>query len=263
MTSPRIVVIRSILAAALIAGGATEIQAMPFAPATPPDGSSATVDPEARRLYQEGLEHYRRGEYDATIAKLEASYERTPSPGLLYDLAQAHRLKGDCRRALDHYRRYIETGPTGILRERSLARIAEMESCLTLEPATALAPAEPPSIAMPRAFEPTSHAPTRLITVAGEVPAVSVSPRHFRPHRTAAIVCGAAALGLASSFGYFAWLANKASEDVSGAFRPGSMWGAAGTEAQQRGQASYKLEIGSAVGALIAGGIGTWLWFRD
>ena len=56
---------------------------------------------EARALYTDGLRLYRAGVYDEAIAKLQASYRLVPAPGLLYDMAQAHRLKGDCAAARD------------------------------------------------------------------------------------------------------------------------------------------------------------------
>src|SRR6266700_4342284 len=99
--------------------------------------------PEARRLYDEGLEQFRAGNYDAAIAKLEASYARTPAPMLLYDLAQAHRLRRDCARALDLYRRFLQTGPSEALRARAQARVTEMELCAATAVAAVGAPSAP------------------------------------------------------------------------------------------------------------------------
>lgn len=51
---------------------------------------------EARRLTREGLEHYEGARYSEAITSFEAAYALLPLPLLLYNLGQAHRLKGDC-----------------------------------------------------------------------------------------------------------------------------------------------------------------------
>ena len=101
------------------------------------------------------------------------------------------------------------------------------------------------------------------IAVRGETRGPDAPSRHLHRHRTAAIVGAATTLALASLSGYFAWRTNDASSDVSATFRPGLHWDSTGIAAEQRGQTSYKLEVGAALGALIAGGISTWLVFRD
>src|SRR5438034_7742739 len=87
------------------------------------------TDLEARRLLEEGLKRFNAHQYPGAIERFEAAYRRSPAPGLLYNLAQAHRLNGDCGEALDFYRRYLATTPTGKNRERAQARIEEMDAC--------------------------------------------------------------------------------------------------------------------------------------
>src|SRR5204862_6239173 len=94
----------------------------PPASAEPP----ASVDPEARRLAEEGLRHFDLGQYADAIRDFKAAYLRAPSPELLYDLAQAYRLSGDCPQAAAMYRRYLATSPTGRQRARTDQRIAEL-----------------------------------------------------------------------------------------------------------------------------------------
>jgi hypothetical protein len=98
------------------------------------DGVGATpvtdTSPEARRDSEEGLRLFDAGHYPAAIARFEASFARSHAPGLLYNIAQAHRLNGDCSRALVFYLRYLASNPAGTSRTRTEARIADMERCL-------------------------------------------------------------------------------------------------------------------------------------
>jgi hypothetical protein len=120
-------------------------------------------DPEARQLYEQGQRSFDAGDYADAITKFRASYQRSGAPGLLYNLAQAHRLKGDCVQALALYRRFLATSPTGKSRERAEARIAEIQPCAgdqaarspTADPApdgTKAAPASTAPVANPPEF---------------------------------------------------------------------------------------------------------------
>ena len=97
-------------------GTAAVALAMALALACPAGGRLAraeTPERDARRLYQTGLESYRAGNYDEAIARLKASYHASRHQGLLYDLAQAQRLKGDCTSARTLYRQFLDHSPRG------------------------------------------------------------------------------------------------------------------------------------------------------
>jgi tetratricopeptide (TPR) repeat protein len=85
---------------------------------------AACADPH--ELYQRGLVYYRLGDYRAAIHEFEAAYRTTRAPALLYDLAQAHRLDGDRRRALPLYRAYLHDLPNARNRAEVEQRIAEL-----------------------------------------------------------------------------------------------------------------------------------------
>jgi hypothetical protein len=222
--------------------------ALPVLAVGPVVGAETPVR-EARHLYEAGLQSYRAGNYDDAIAKLEASYRLVPVAGLLYDLAQAHRLKGDCAGARSFYRRFLDQVPTGPVEPLARSHLGEMERCVA---AAAPAPAAPPV------------APANLLapTVVADHPS-SPGPGSRRFGRRAAWATGITAVGLAATAGYFAWRADQQSEQVSGMFLPGQQWGAAGMEAQQAGRSSQTLGIVTAVGALLSGGIALWLAKRD
>lgn len=114
----------------------------------------ADPSPEAVRLYQEGQAAFDAGRYGAAIAAWERSYATSRAPGLLFNLAQARRLRdapSDCERAMTEYRQYAELAPPS--------------------PQTKLA-AEYLGVGCPRA--PTAPAPGdrgRSLRVAGEITA--------------------------------------------------------------------------------------------
>lgn len=67
----------------------------------------ASAQPRAEDLYAEGQAAYDRADYPAAAAKWQAAYDLSKESGLLFNLAQARRLAGDCTRALATYRHFI------------------------------------------------------------------------------------------------------------------------------------------------------------
>jgi tetratricopeptide (TPR) repeat protein len=56
-----------------------------------------------RSLFEEGERHYRAGKYELAAEAFREAYRLLPSAELLYNLAQAERLSGNCEAALGHY----------------------------------------------------------------------------------------------------------------------------------------------------------------
>jgi hypothetical protein len=76
---------------------------------------AATADaepPTAEDLYAEGQTAYDHADYATAVAQWQAAYDLSGEPELLFDVAQARRLSGDCPRALATYRRFVEVDPT-------------------------------------------------------------------------------------------------------------------------------------------------------
>jgi hypothetical protein len=84
---------------------------------------------DSRALSDRGLGHYRRGEYDLAIMEFQASYSLRPLPDLLFNIAQAYRLQGNCNKALQSYAEYLRVAPNGRMRERAITRMAAMQEC--------------------------------------------------------------------------------------------------------------------------------------
>jgi tetratricopeptide (TPR) repeat protein len=104
---------------------------------------------EAKQHHDLGIKEYNIGHFDAAIAEFEKAYELDPDPVLLYNVAQAHRQKGDPERAIFFYRRYLQMSPSAPDREQVRAKIADLERAREAqrprpEP-SAPAPLPPPS----------------------------------------------------------------------------------------------------------------------
>jgi tetratricopeptide (TPR) repeat protein len=114
---------------------------------------SASAQP-ARELYEEGLRHYGAGEYDEAIAAWQASYDLSKAPLLLFNLGQAHRLKGDCAAARRLYERYRAEEPQPknldeLVAAEALCRDAAPEPPPVVEPPPPAVAAPPPVVASP------------------------------------------------------------------------------------------------------------------
>lgn len=71
--------------------------------------TAAYAQPSAEILYTEGQTAYDRADYKIAVDKWQASYDLSKESGLLFNLAQAKRLAGDCVGAITTYRSFIAT----------------------------------------------------------------------------------------------------------------------------------------------------------
>ena len=60
--------------------------------------------PEARALYDKAIAHYDLAEYEAAIGEFKQAYELSHEAALLFNIAQAYRLKKDWAQALHFYK---------------------------------------------------------------------------------------------------------------------------------------------------------------
>lgn len=160
-------------------------------------GSSAGADltPTARELSDQALRQYQEGRFDAAIESFMGAFALSNNPGLLFNVAQAYRLKGDCEHARDYYRRYLGAVPDSPFRPSLERRVAEMEACV-------------------KTRGPAAPAVTTIVTPAAPRGPERVAPTpEVSPGRRAAVwtLRGSAATLLASSavFGALAWDARR------------------------------------------------------
>jgi tetratricopeptide (TPR) repeat protein len=88
-----------------------------------PSASDRTKTAEARRHFLQGRELLDAGSYAEAIAEFETALSLKPSPELLFNIAQAYRLKGDAKQALETYKRFIEISPKGPIADEARGHI--------------------------------------------------------------------------------------------------------------------------------------------
>jgi tetratricopeptide (TPR) repeat protein len=228
------------------------------------DAPERMVDPEARRLFESGLRYFNVGNYAAAIQDFEAAYHRSPVPGLLYNLAQAHRLAGECAPALVLYRRYLASNPAGKNRERTDVRISEMEACVAASRSKADAPDEEASAgpAERAVSAPSLRAapPAAVVNPAPIAPAPPTSGTHRRT--TYALATGGTAVALGAVSGYFGWKAVQAASQTSvGSWQ--QPWNARAAGIESAGLRNERIAIGTGIAALVAAGVTAWLFLLD
>lgn len=88
------------------------------------------VPHKAKRLATAGRSLHEQGEYGKAIIAFQEAYVLAPSPALLFNLAQAYRLDGNCEDAAYMYRRFLAQAPRNEAREIAQAQLPAMERCM-------------------------------------------------------------------------------------------------------------------------------------
>lgn len=120
------------LLALLITATALPAWAAPATATSVPAPTTAAppgADP-AREHYEKGLAKYNLAEFDAAIVEFKQSYELSKAPRLLFNIAQAYRLKKDYESALYFYNTYLRADPNPPNFDDVDAKIAEMKHAL-------------------------------------------------------------------------------------------------------------------------------------
>jgi tetratricopeptide (TPR) repeat protein len=209
---------------------------------------------KARQLADKGRSYHQAGDYARAIAAFQEAYVLAPSPGLLFNLAQAYRLAGDCDDAAWMYHRYLDTKPATERRTLAENHLATVEKCrhAALQFAITPQPIES-SLTGGRPTTRLSHDPT------DDDDALAMARREKQAGVAVAIGGGALLAGAA----YFALDAYQASGAVSDAYQRGDR-GADIKPLEQRGQqsTSYAQWLGIGGGAITAAGLGLYLHGR-
>ena len=81
---------------------------------------------QARKHYEQGTAFYRTGLYERAAAEFEQSYALDPQPKTLFNIGRCYEEIGDPAKAIDYYRRFLDTGPTEGVPETK-ARVERLE----------------------------------------------------------------------------------------------------------------------------------------
>jgi hypothetical protein len=267
-------VLAVVLCAVLAPGRSASAQ--PASPA-PDDRANAAA---AAALYDEGKRHFDIGEYAQAIASWKQSYLRSSAPLLLFNIAQAYRLSGNCAQANRFYLNYrrVENHPKNQAElDKAMAR------CAGVEPATGDAAGEPSAASTAGTAGTAGTAATAGTagTAAGSPPAgaqlapaspaVAASPPAAPDHtaaepsagrswRITGIVTGAVGVAALAAGGLYAIGAKQDSDTVAGS-RVGTPYTGdlVSTDSHGRTAASRARGlIGAGAALAVAGGV---MWY--
>lgn len=150
------------------------------------------IPEKAKALADRGRQLQREQNYSDAIEAYKAAYVLAPSPGLLFNLAQAYRLAGDCGDAAWMYHRFLQTDPDGELKTLAQNHLDSLDKC---NQTRAFRIVDPTDVPAPTA---AGSAPLALaVDVASPPPN---SGQRYKHAGTAFIVGGGAALVAAALF---------------------------------------------------------------
>jgi tetratricopeptide (TPR) repeat protein len=251
----------------LAAHGLVTARALAQEPTPPPDTGAETIEAEAaqdyeraRLLSREGLEAFQLKDFATAILKFEESHRLSKLPLLLYNLAQAHRLAGNCAEARRYYGEFLTTGPEGENRTRAEHQLEKLAACVSATRAETAPPSPLARAAEPlEAPDPAPPTRSRVFTVpSGSARALDGRREGSSRAVRAAVGFGSSALLLGTS-AYFGWQAKRASDEVSSAYRDHAAWSSHLAATEESGERSERLAIATLVTGLVATGVSIWL----
>jgi tetratricopeptide (TPR) repeat protein len=190
-----------LLAVMLAAGPAL---AQPAAP------SKADVK-KAEELFSRANQRYEAGEYATAAEDFRAAYDLSKLTALLFNVAQAYRLDGNCPEALKYYREYLVAEPQTKNRVDVEARVGQMERCVAEQEQAPPPPPIPEPVPLPL---PPPPPPVKVIE----------GPRPGRGLRIGGLTLAGLGLAAGGVGVFFAMRAKSAASDVSDACRETCHW---------------------------------------
>lgn len=201
---------------------------------------------EAEQLYNQGQAAFDAKRYGDALAAWQKSYDLSHEPGLLFNLAQAYRLrgqKGDCAHAAVAYRKFIAQEPMSSRRSIAERFATDSESCAAAETPT------------------TTTAPDVTSSDAG---ASGRSPSGRGKQIAGIAIVGGGALLVATGF-YFGHEATSLGDEVTRACASGCDWAVYGPKDADGRDAQRNQYIfhGLGITALVGGSVLYWLGSRE
>ena len=209
------------------------------------------IPDKARQLAEKGRAYHEAGDYPRAIAAFKEAYVLAPSPGLLFNLAQAYRLAGNCDDAAWMYHRYLDTNPPTDRRAVAETHLAAVEKCGHGLLKIAIVP-QPVESKLP---EPTIAAEPQIT--------VRRTPIELAPQNTeekVGLTLGVGGGVLLAGAAWFAYEAWDASNQVSDLYKNGGK-GSQVTQLQRRGESdtTYAEWLGAGGALAAAAGVALYL----
>jgi hypothetical protein len=212
--------------------------------ASPEAPAAAAGTSKAEELFKQGLAEYDAHRYRNAIDLFELAYRDSRAPALLFNMAQAWRLLGDCQRASELFSRFVVASPSSPDAERARTRLKELGDCGQAKPAAAEPPpprpAAPPAAVIAQPVKPVStHQPAQ----------------RSQARRFAALAFLGLSAACAGAAAVSAWDAQDAADRTSQLFRNGGTWDDGARATDERGGRSQTAAIVFLSGAVVSAGV--------
>lgn len=164
--------------------------------------SAETYDKDAARAaFERGTRHYNLAEYPKALDEFREAYRNYPEPSFLYNIAQCYRQVGDKPNAIRFYRTYLRETPNAPNRDEVNRLISALERAVADDQMAKANQPTPPPPQPTTTTTTTEPAPARADLVATAPKSEERKPLTKRGWFWAAVVGGAAAVGLAVGLG--------------------------------------------------------------
>lgn len=193
---------------------------------------------KARQLAETGRAAHNAGNYTAAIDAFKEAYVLAPSAALLFNIAQAYRLAGNCDESAWMYRRFLDSNPVGDQRVVAESQLAAVVKCGR----------GGLRVTLPKPKLDSAKVPEPELAVAKPLPPPDTRGSRYKRIGVGTAVVGGALLAGAT---VFAIDAHDASKTVAEAYRRGGKWEDI-KDIDARGQRSAKLATGLGIGGGLA-----------
>lgn len=249
----------------------------PEEPKPPPEDPK---EAEARKWYEKGISDYDLARYPEAIEAFSKAYELTQLPGLLFNIAQAHRLNKDCDNALRFYQRYLGREPDAHNASDVEGYITQMKECVATREREAAEAAERQRLEQERIRKEQEAERIRLENERLERErlererggggegwkTVDAPPGAGKTKRRMGLIIGASGLVVAGAGIFFGMQAAKASDDITKTCEPGCTWTGEFSDRESDGKMFQTLSIvayGMGGAAIVTGGVLYFLGARE
>jgi tetratricopeptide (TPR) repeat protein len=275
MSTGRVAPLAQVLLAMLLLAAPMGLASRAYAQSAP----TATDRARAKESYRTGLLKYELGDFEAAIEAFRKAYALTSAPPLLFNIAQAYRLKKDYAPAVHFYRTFLRLAPTSPSRPEVEQRLAECERALAEQQAASAraaekaaadkAAAEKASAERAEKEQDAQRASEEARQKAeGAAAAPELAPMNLRPHRgrgralkLAGVVSFGAGVALIIAGAVSGAQSASAADQISNAARPrDQMWSPDLAQAYANGQsAAQRATVLYGVGGgLLGAGLGLY-----
>ncbi|MFO0677565.1 MAG: TonB-dependent receptor [Polyangiaceae bacterium] len=128
-------------------GRAFVVLCLAFVAFATPGVARADQRTEARKIFTRGMTAIQKGRLEEGIALLRQAYDTLPNPNVLYNLGRAYAAIGDREAAVEHFERYVASGPDD--KDEVLAEVKRLEAEIEAAKPKADPPPTPPSTTEP------------------------------------------------------------------------------------------------------------------